>query len=305
MKNIVIYYSEFNIDSQLAALILRETFNDDDASQILDVEMIAYNRSIDFKPPAQFDTVYIVGPVFHSLHLEIIQSINPDALIIIFNVNNDLVYKENILNKVKIISSKIHEEDNTLEFKDLTTLMLDSLELYQPSTSILASEDFKEFSASILKYKRFQVLEDIQELAFVHQGIKLINELIDDNVILDDIPVDTVEFYEDHKYEYNKHVQKIRSIINRNFSLKTLVSGSSMLSAPLLNVSEEHAIAVMRLVSYSYDDVITYEDTATYRLYRIYSIKNKDWLIKCIKPNDCWMEGEILLMKTEIPTHSH
>lgn len=303
MKNIIIYYSELNIDSQLAAVILRETFNDDDNIKNLNIELIAYNRSIDFKAPTKFDTIYIVGPVFHSLHIETLLSKNPEVNIIIFNVNNVLTYKENILKQVKIISSKIHEEDNTYEFKDLTTLMMGSVEIYQSSTSILASEDFKGFIASILKYKRFQVLTDIQELVFVHQSIKYIDEVINDNRKLDDVPIDTEQFYKDHKYEYNKHVQKIRSIINRNFALKTLVSGASLLSAPILNISEEHAIAVMRLVSYSYDDVITYEDTATYRLYRIYSVKNKDWLIKCIKPHDHWMEGEILLMKTDIPFH--
>ena len=303
MKNIVIYYSDFNIDSSLAALILRESFNDDDDGLVNDVQMINYIRSIDFKPPERYDTIYIVGPVFHSLHLETLLFTNPNVEIIIFNINNDLNYKGHILKDIRIINSPIHEEDNSFEFKDLSTLMINSLELYQPSNSILASEDFKELISAILKYKRFQVMSDIQELVFVNECIDLVKECIDENLIVDDVPINSDIFYTENKYAYNKHILKIRAIINRNFTLKTLVSGSSLLTAPVFNVSEEYAVAVMRLVSYSYDDVITYEDTATYRIYRVYSPKNKEWLIKCVKPHDSWMEGEILMMKTDVPVH--
>jgi hypothetical protein len=302
MKNIVIYYSEFNIDSALAAVILRDCFSPDKECAI---ELISYNRSTSFKPPSVFDTVYIVGPVFHSLHIETLMFKNPDATVIVFNVNNALDYKIEIQRDIKIINSPIHDEDNSLKFKELTTLVMDSLELYQPSTNLFASKDFKELLASIFKYKRFHVLKDVQELSFTQQCMELIKDSIDDNKPLSNIPINTVAEYKENKKHYNKHAEKIRNIINRNFTLKTLVSGSTLLTVPILNASEENAIAVMRIVSYSYDNVITYEDTATHRLYRAYSTKNKDWLIKCVKPHDHWYEGEVLLMKTDVPFHEN
>ena len=58
----------------------------------------------------------------------------------------------------------------------------------------------------------------------------------------------------------------------------------------------------MRLISYSHDEMLTYEDNADYRVYRLYTKRNKDWFIKCIKPFDVWNEGNITFMKTEVPS---
>lgn len=299
MKNITIYYSSFNIDSVLAALLMREEFKKDNNV----VELVNYNRSIEFTFSTIANEVHIVGPVFHSIHLETLLYKNPGCSITLYNVDNVLSYKSNILTKIIVIESPIHEEDNSKVFKDLTTLIIDIFDLDIPLNVSTDSKMYKDSIESILKYKQLKVMSDIKELADVQCSLNVIKECLEDDKPFNMASLVNNFDKEKNKLAYNKHIAKIRALINRNFSVQILNSGSSTLHAPVINITEEYAIAVLRLISYSYDDVVTYEDTAQYRFYRVYSVKNKEWLIKCIKPIDHWIEGEVMILKVEKPAH--
>lgn len=90
-------------------------------------------------------------------------------------------------------------------------------------------------------------------------------------------------------------IQTARNIIHRNLSDHRHGTKSKGVVLPTACVSEEHAMDVMRLMSYPYTTVVTFEDVKYWRIWRIYSKTPEqiDLLADLIPHESSWMENKV------------
>lgn len=98
-------------------------------------------------------------------------------------------------------------------------------------------------------------------------------------------------------------VQTARVLIGRNLSNNLYGTRQKNMVLPTACVAEEHAIDVIRLVSYPYQTVVTYEDTMFCRIWRVYSKDqaNVREVIELIEHNHMWTENKVTYLMSAIP----
>lgn len=301
MSNISIYYSKINLDSSIAALIMFKTlkhFND----EIID--LINYDRTKPIKINNNQEVIWIIGADISPLSMDSIIDKNPNATIMIANYHDSEKYSETIKSKIAhdLTKESIEKSEDHIP-NSMADVMFRYLNLHIPNNkfeSIFLNIDrmkFVVFLDAVVKYSNFLLMTQ-EETLLVYKNIDGVCSALEDN---EPFWLATVNKQQDEK-EYAKYIKSLRVVIDRNFSLRYLTNETRWLNTPILSASSEDAFAIMRLISYSYDNVVTYEDNSTSRIYRCHSKNNKEWFIKTIKPNDIWIEGNLLFLKTEIPS---
>ena len=300
MSNTTIYYSKFNLDSSLAALIMFKTLKHLENDE---VELVNYDRTKPIKVNPDQDKIWIIGTDILPMGMDSIIDKSPNATINIANFYGSEKYSEIITSKITLDLTKqsIQESDGHIP-NSMANVIFRYLELHVPNSKFenifvnINKNLFTMFLDASVKYSNF-ILMTQEETLLVYKNIENVQIALEDNE-----PFWFTTVNKQHEKEYAKHVKNLRVIIERNFSLRYLTVDTRWLNTPILSVSTENAFAVMRLISYSYDDVVSYEDNSTSRIYRVYSKSNKEWFIKSIKPNDVWVEGNLMFLKTEIPS---
>lgn len=323
--NNVIYYSNFNLDSQFAAMTIASSLkyfnkfqtltsskiNEDTNTNVVKlhvkevneqvtedtVQLISYDRTSFFKVPDNIDTVFIVGADVSPIHMGQLIEQNPKVDIRIANHSNSEKYNKTIL---KNISQTLNNGDNDHYFDNVSKLVFSMFSTENHFNDIFPSinkSDFINLMDSVVKYSNFELMS-LEDTIFVYKNIPNIVNYLEEGI---EFKIQLVD--QGDSILYAKHVKDIRAIITRNFSLRYLVNGADWLNAPSMAVNQENAHAAIRLVNYSYENVLTYEDMANCRVYRILTKLNENWFIKCIKPIDVWHEGNLVFMKTQIPVH--
>lgn len=295
-----IYYSNFNLDSVFSAFIIQKYLK---TSHNVNTNLVKYDRVNAFIPCEKQDRIFIVGADVSPLNLNSIVTENPDAEINIINYHNVEKYNDNLNNKIFNDYTKMSIESNDGHLPNsLSEIIVKQLELKTNDSLFYNTfintnkEDFFRLVDSIAKYCNFLLMTQ-EETLLVFKNINNIYNAMDFN---DDFNI-TIPTVKDDK-EYIRYIKNLRVILDRNFAMRYLTANTTWLTSPILSVSAENAFAIMRLISYSYDDIVTYEDTANARIYRVYSKCNKEWLFGCIKPSDVWVEGNMYFLKTDIPS---
>lgn len=300
MSNTSIYYSKFNLDSSMGALIVSKTLKklEDDT-----IDLISYNRTSPIKVNTDQDNIWIIGADISALDITTIIDKNPNAKITIANHFGSEKYNVNIKEKITLDLTKasMDESDGHIP-NSMAYVVYRYLELHVPNgkfENVFLNIDknlFTTFLDAVVKYCNFLLMSQ-EETLLVYKNIENVYNTLEENE-----PFWFTIINKQHEKEYAKHVKNLRVIIERNFALRYLTMDTRWLNTPILSVSNENAFAVMKLISYSYDNVVTYEDNSSSRVYRVYSMSNKEWFIKTIKPNDIWIEGNLMFLKTEIPS---
>lgn len=317
MTKSVIYYSNFNLDSQFAAMLFSsglkyfnsktsKTFNDKEtnvvpiseevSSEVDSVELIPYDRTEAFKAPKDVNIIYMIGADMSPLHVGQVIEQNPKVDIRVANYVNSENYNSKIRINIKQYlnnGADGHVYDNVSKL--VYTLFAD--EHFNDIFPSINKNDFINLMDNLVKYNNFDLMS-LEDTISVYKNIPNIINYLEEGV---DFKIDQIN--QDDNKHYIKHVKDIRAIITRNFSLRYLVNGADWLNAPSMAVNKENAHAAIRLINYTYENVLTYEDMANCRVYRIVTKVNENWFIKCIKPIDVWHEGNIVFMKTQIPVH--
>lgn len=296
--NTTIYYSKFNLDSSFAAMIISKSLQLTNGGR---TQLIHYDRVNNFQPATNIDIFYLIGADISPLHLGLLIEENPKAQIHIANYSTSSQYNDHLQSKIThnlnkdFMNTHDGHECNSVSDMIFESLMTTPFNFFNKVFPSIEITKFKVLVDAITKYSNFLLMTK-EEVLLVFKNLENITESLENN---DVFILDSYSDKDDRAY--TKQVKDLRTIIERNFSLRYYTLGNTWLNAPTLAISNENALAIMRLISYGYDDVVTYEDTASFRLYRIYSKTNKDWFIKCIKPIDTWSEGNILFLKTPVP----
>lgn len=328
MPKHVIYYSNFNLDSIFAAMMVASwmrhskvimakaeitnvidinnniTVNQDvnvlnSIKNDFEIVTVAYDRSIKFSSFENVEMIYIIGADLAPLHLGRIIQQNPNVDIRIASYLTSEKYNDKISSKITT-NLKDTPEFQEHHFNNVSQMIYHSFQTDKFFSDIFPNinqEQFIKLMDSVIKYSNFDLMTT-DEVLLVNKNIDNVKYSIENNTSLNF--VFDIEPFDNNVYAND--IKKIRAIIDRNFIIKYLASGTEYLNIPVLAISHEIALSVMRLISYSHDEMLTYEDNADYRVYRLYTKRNKDWFVKCIKPFDVWSEGNITFMKTEVPS---
>ena len=99
--------------------------------------------------------------------------------------------------------------------------------------------------------------------------------------------------------DYQRYVATLRKQIERNFRKQWFGDNRQGIIMPVMSVSGEDSFDVIRQISWSYDNIVVYEDTKDGRHYRIYDKQGtlrdtSPWFEAFFKPKEIWQEGKIL-----------
>lgn len=102
-----------------------------------------------------------------------------------------------------------------------------------------------------------------------------------------------------------RRIQISRNIILRNITNKMYGDSPNTMRIPTVCVNEEYANDVMRLMSYPYSNVITYEDIRDNRIWRIYSKEQRllDAISNMIPHNDSWYQCKLKYLLSRVPIY--
>lgn len=101
-----------------------------------------------------------------------------------------------------------------------------------------------------------------------------------------------------------KRIQTARGIIDRNFEKMLYGNSQKNITLPTVQVGEEYYHDVARLLSFPYNEFITYEDVRYWRLWKITAVGNpkraRD-IASIIEHRDSWFENTTLVLLSESP----
>lgn len=102
-----------------------------------------------------------------------------------------------------------------------------------------------------------------------------------------------------------RRIQISRNIILRNISNNRYGDNPNTMLIPTVCVNEEYANDVMRLMSYPYSNVITYEDIKDYRIWRIYSKEQRllDAISNMIPHRESWYQCKLRYLMSQTPVY--
>jgi hypothetical protein len=109
--------------------------------------------------------------------------------------------------------------------------------------------------------------------------------------------------------DYQRYVAVLRKQIERNFRKQWFGDNRQGIIMPVMSVSSEDSFDVIRQISWSYDNIVVYEDTKDGRHYRIYDKQGtlrhtSPWFESFFKPKEIWQEGKILNIITDLKVDS-
>lgn len=322
MKNRIVFNS-CNVDSCLAVNMLTKFLKEKYPSNHF--EMVPFTKfETHHLPTTKSHYTFIVGAQLdsHTILAEKEQS----SIIVFFNYGNhdysdeqlSLLYNASIeIYTPAFHSGEHHTEVETILDNSLCKLV--SLYLkHQFYHDIYADPEnnFEEIALiqAVMNYVNFAKTLTEQELIYLYSNyeqiiycavnariFKLQNKLSDNNFkLLSQGDVETVEVLKLHDFS---RVQTARSIIQRNLSNTLHGTQARSIILPTASVAEEHVFDVIRLMSYPYPTVVTFEDVKYWRIWRIYSKDTqqvKD-AVSLIDHTMKWTENKVTYLMSNLP----
>lgn len=106
---------------------------------------------------------------------------------------------------------------------------------------------------------------------------------------------------EEDPYEFKRELHTIRRLISRNMTEEVYTYRTKLTKIQTTCVGEEHAVEVMRQLSYAFPTTITYEDIQGYRIWRI--LCNDEQIIgmlrEALEPVKEWRDCRIIYFASE------
>jgi hypothetical protein len=285
-----IIFNRTNIDSCYASMMLRKALRitADKTKQLLNLQMVNFSKidQVSITPDAEI--IYIVGASIDTHKL--IELSNTSKLIffgykdsletarVIHGLKDSKAYTPNFLDgevaltvedtldnsMVKIMNYFIKETigydiysdavNNDVEIK-----LVDAITNYINFSTRLTEEElillFANYEAIYYDVKTTKSFTPISPNS--DKGYKVLNS--------DAEPEPLMKLHDMGRF------QIARNLIGRNVASTVYGTQSKSIMIPTACVSEEHALDVMRMMSYPYNLVVTYEDVKHMRVWRIYS----------------------------------
>lgn len=291
-----IIYSPSNFDSCLASAIMLTHLRNND----LEVKSFIYNRGGNsFEPPVGFSSVYILGADLTADDMLAVIVASPDSVYHLYNYSNSTVYPDKILN-YNNESHQLKSYPNVAD--DGYKISIASRVCSDIQGSDKMSDDFglvKKYAGATSLYMNFLPMT-ASEMLFLFSNFKNVKNAAtgtEDLLLVDESPLTD-------KKQYDEYVQDIRQLVKANMAMAYYPGANgSGFQTPTICVGEKDSLHAMRFINYAHDDVISYEDTRSARIYRILSKKNLHWYIKRFDPRDIWSEGHLTYFKTELQQH--
>jgi hypothetical protein len=328
MKAILII-DKNNVDSCLAATMLAYNFKDKG-----EVESIHATRHAVITLPADTTSVYILGVELTPYQMvKMLGGTNPNVV-----VNYRYATSENLPaiadatalsvqkyfeitpftvmsdNAKGLKTQKEHYHDNCVssmvydsflnckppvESSGLakTPEMLDYVRFMKCVRTYFNMQKFEgSFDFSRVKGKAAQMADT--DLAFFYQNVEgLRKAAIDGQPFIPTLRIARTKSMFDQLQSAKDHVARTSNMI-------VFSDGRKQTQVPVFNVSEEKAFEVMRLVSSTYQTVVTYEDMDSRRVWRVYSTNDKIvglLMNTCEATSKSWSHGKITYFESEIP----
>lgn len=302
MTTQAIIYSPSNIDSCLASSIMKMHLEKDDH----EVKVFPYNRSGNsFEAPTDFSVVHVLGADLAVDDLSSVLKGNPEAVYNLYNYSNSTVYPAGIL--LPMAEShrfKEHTDVGADGFKISVSsricAMLSDTEIpYSNGGDLEGFAMIKEYAGIISLYMAFRPMTSAQTL-FLYSNINGVRKaaLGLKKLVLEKRNT-TVK-----TEQYTEYVHQLRSSIESNMAMSYYAGANGKgYRTPTICVGERDAMHAMRFISYAHNEVISYEDNRSSRVYRVLSKENMKWYVKRFEPSDIWSEGSLTYLKTELPQH--
>ena len=302
MTTQAIIYSPSNIDSCLASSIMRMHLEKDKK----EVKVFPYNRGGDsFEVPAGFSVVHILGADLAADDLSSVLKANPEAVYNLYNYSNSTVYPAGIL--LPMAEShrfKEHTDIGADGFKisvssRICALLSDIETPYSDGSQLDGLALIKDYAGVISLYMAFRPMTSTQTL-FLYSNINNVRKAAagSQKLVLENTSTTS------KTKQYGEYVQQVRSSIESNMAMSYYAGANGKgYRTPTICVGERDAMHAMRFISYAHDEVISYEDNRSARVYRVLSKENMKWYIKRFEPRDIWSEGSLTYLKTELPQH--
>ena len=312
-SKIIIIYSPLNLDSCMAAAstatIHYHIASKENPSEVEKILHIPYSRSNDknvFPSSSDKCMIYILGADLLPTDMLQILDNYPESEFVIDAYQNSTAYNkktQDILEKRGIYVKYNRESYDEGHSSEPSIGLKQSSFSYEKDAEGYDIKPIRELAGVISKFCQFQALT-IEETFFMYANIKGIRKAASGDKKLKVIyPKETMKAdYAGSDYE--GYVDEVKQIISTNNAMASYAgaNGTSFIT-PTICVTERDAVAAMRFINYSYDEVISFEDTRTCRIYRIFAEKNLQWYIKRFEPIDIWSEGFVTYIKTELPKH--
>lgn len=301
-----IIYSPFNLDSCLAAALFANKHKEK-------FEFISYSRGMNLKIYYSYEKIISLGADLSGEDIAMLCNVDSLPIIQIYtypnsSINNNKSQRTRVLqkqNQVELIEfdeelrNKNNNESTSVPGEILSiTLKIINSELFNwDNNSEL--ETVKHLAEIVNKYCSFKPLTK-EETKYLFCNIKMIQKAATGK---HDFNINAGQLHD--SINYGDYVSNIRDLINRNISMTFYSNNNNNgFITPTICVGEHDAIWTMRFISYSHDDVISFEDMRDYRIYRIHTTKNIEWYVKCFEPIDIWSEGNLFFLKTDLPRHN-
>jgi hypothetical protein len=302
MKNSFVFFSPSNPDSCMAAGLLYTEQNNEENC----VKTIPYTRGITpFSIPEKADAIFIVGADLTNEDFAELTERNPDAMFEVSSYANATQYTSKILSPL-VQKEKIKFNDCFIEGHMVS---LTELKMFEMSHKGFFDKDeldhISNLSGILKKYIDFEMLT-IDETHDFFTAARLIKKFaMSPWQFASRFLLNKDFFVRATQEDYNDYVQDIRSMIGTNLSMACYAGANgSAFMTPTICVPERDALQAMRFINYTYDEVISYEDTRYSRVYRILAGEtNLKWYIRRFEPTDIWTEGKLTYLKTELPRH--
>jgi hypothetical protein len=293
-----------------------------------------YRANPDNILPSGMNELIVLGADLSPSDMSTILDNNPDAIIIIEVYNNSTVYSGKLQKRLKgsnvyysnsdITHIEVSHEEAVLN-STFNKIMLDSVSrrMYEKLVNVISPDaliaeqdnrydnylkNVNELCGVVSRYCAFDSLSAAETL-FVFSNTDMIRDAARDEVKLCIVNSPDAESIADRiiwNASYTRYVRNIREDIqsNNRMAYYAGANGTTFLT-PTLNINERDALTAMRFINYAHDEVISYEDKHSNRIYRLYSSNNTnlDWYIKRFEPHDVWSEGSLIYLEVDLPVH--
>lgn len=337
MKTAVIY-SPANLDSCLAAAIANTIYRGLQHTRATVPEdwkhtVFPYHRANpDNVLPSGMNELIVLGADLSPSDMSNILDNNPNAIITIEVYNNSTIYSGKLQKRLKegsvyysnsdVKHVEVSHEEAVLN-STFNKIMLDSVSrrMYEKLVNGVLPNDeeqsnhygdylksVNELCGVVSRYCSFDSLSATETL-FVFSNTDTIRDAARDEVVMSIVNSSDSENVADKiiwNASYTRYVRNIREDIQSNNRMAYYAgSNGTTFLTPTLNINERDALTAMRFINYAHDEVISYEDKHSNRIYRLYSANNTnlDWYIKRFEPHDVWSEGSLIYLEVDLPVH--
>lgn len=303
MTKQAIIYSPSNLDSCLASAILQMGFKDIES----DIKPFSYNRGGNtFDPPVGFEVVYVLGADLTSDDmLALLDANGPSTVFYVFNYSNSTVYPARMLSPMdESHRFKIITDDGGDGFKisvssRICSFLTDNDIKHLDKRVTVEGTLIKDYAGVVSLYTAFKPMTALQTL-FLYSNLNNVRKAASGAQALSleegKTPAKT--------QQYDEYVQDVRVLVKANMAMAYYAGANGAgYHTPTICVGERDAMHAMRFISYAHDEVISYEDTRSARVYRVLSKNNMQWYIKRFEPRDIWSEGSLTYFKTDLLQH--